>query len=387
MTHPAPIRVLQFLADFNIGGTERHVLGLVASLDPSRFSPVMACLKRRGPFLEAVESARIPLVEYRVESFLSPRAAMSQLRFWSDLRREETHIVHTYGFYANLFGILPARLARRPLVVASIRDTGAHLDRLKKSLQRSSCMLADHLIVNAEAVRKWLIEEGYPARKLTVIRNGIPVRPRVLRSGAFHRESGLGPDNPLVGVVARLNAVKGVEFFLEAAAVIAARNDRVRFVVIGDGPLRPALEGRARGLGLERKVLFTGFRTDVANILPELSVSVLPSLSEGLPNTVLESMAAGVPVVCTRVGGTGEIITDGDNGLLVEPGDSAALACAIGEILDQPALGRRLGESGRARIERDFSERDAANRTEQLYLNLLAAKRARARALVGSYVD
>ncbi|HKN47018.1 MAG TPA: glycosyltransferase, partial [Candidatus Polarisedimenticolia bacterium] len=174
-----------------------------------------------------------------------------------------------------------------------------------------------------------------------------------------------------------------------AAAIVAARSPSVRFLIVGDRLIlkdgaivgdverRESLENRARRLGLEGRVVFTGFRLDVPELLAEVAVSVLPSLSEGLPNAVLESMAACVPVVATRVGGVPEAVEDGASGILVPPGDGAALARAIGMLLEKPDLARRLGRAGRERAEGNFSLDRMVRRTQGLYVGMLERVMAR----------
>ncbi len=390
------IRILEFVAAFAIGGTERHVVNLGHALDRSSFDLTFACLKRFGDLLAEIDTRRIPISEYRVKSLYPHKTLREQLKFARDLRRNRTHIVHSYNAYANIFALPAARLARTPLVIASIRDTGIYLTPTQSRVQRFLCRFADCILVNAEAVRRWLEGQGYPSEKIAVIRNGVDLarfRPRP-GNGAIRRSLGLPPRSPLVAVFARLDQNKGIEYFLEAAAIVAARNPGVRFLIVGDkfvlkeGAIvgdvahRESLEGRARRLGLEGRVAFTGFRLDVPEILAEVSVSVLPSLSEGLPNAVLESMAAGVPVVATRVGGIPEAVEDGLSGMLVPPGDGAALARAIGMLLEKPELARRLGRAGRERVEVSFSLDRMVRRTQGLYVGMLEramARRARGR--------
>jgi glycosyltransferase involved in cell wall biosynthesis len=165
--------------------------------------------------------------------------------------------------------------------------------------------------------------------------------------------------------------MKGVEYFLDAAALLAPRFPEVRFLIVGDGAGRNELEAHAGRLGLAERVTFTGFRTDVPDLLPEAAISVLPSLSEGLSNSLLESMAAGVPVVAARVGGNPEIVEHDVSGLLVPVRDSAALAGAISTLLEDPQLAARLGEAGRRRVAELFSMERSLSEVEGLYERLV----------------
>ena len=372
------VRVLNFVGVFAIGGTERHVVNLARELDSSQFELYLACFEKAGQFLHELESLSIPITEYRISSFFNFQAIRQQFRFASYLRRHKIQVVHTYGFYTTVFAVPAAKLARVPVVVVSIRDVGEQLTARQLMVQRMACRLADSVLVNAEAVRQWLIDNKYRADNIQVIRNGID-------SGRFDKpadrssireELGLPPHVPLVAMIGRINPLKGVEYFLEAAASVAKSFPDARFLVIGDCvpteiAYREELKRKAALLGFGKRIVFTGFRLDIANLLSQISISVLPSLSEGLSNVLIESMAAGVPVIATRVGGSPELIENGTSGLLVQPANSAELASAMSLLIQEPEFARRLGEAGKRRIREQFSLRKMVRSTEQYYLEML----------------
>src|SRR5207249_1734650 len=159
------------------------------------------------------------------------------------------------------------------------------------------------------------------------------------------------------------------------AADVAARFPSVRFLIVGESCMDPSyrleLEQRARNLNLTGRIIFTGQRSDVPQIMREIDISVLPSLTESFSNTLLESMANGLPVVATNVGGNPEIVSDGINGLLVPPKDPAALSRAIVELLGNPELARRLGRAARQKVVNEYSVECLLRRTEDLYIGLL----------------
>jgi glycosyltransferase involved in cell wall biosynthesis len=198
----------------------------------------------------------------------------------------------------------------------------------------------------------------------------------------LRQELGLPPHTRLIAVCSRLTPMKGIEHLLDAASVVGRGRPDLRFLVIGgpshigDGSYKSELERYAASLGLGNRVIFTGFRTDIAKILPEIDISVLPSLSEGLSNSLLEAMAAGVPVIATRVGGTPEAVEDGKTGLLVPPADLSALIRAITFLLDNPQSARRMSEEGRHHVLSSFSVQKMVQDTESLYFRLLHASRA-----------
>jgi glycosyltransferase involved in cell wall biosynthesis len=382
------IRLLKFVVCFGIGGTERQVVNFARGLDSSRFELHLACLKRWGQFLKEIEESRRPLVEYPINCLYSYNSWIQRLKLATYLKRNRIHIVHTYDFSTNLFAIPAAWLAGVPVIVASIRNTAGYLTPAQSQVQRLMCRLADRIVVNAEAIRQGLIAEGYDPETVTVIRNGIDLS-RFARNGSDGRlrhELDLPPHAPLVAVLARLHPMKGIEDFLEAARIVSRGFPEARFLVVGsrsipqDGDVREdvahkkELENYAVRLGLKERVVFTGFRLDVPEILSEVAVSVLSSVtSEGLSNSLLESMAMGVPAVATTVGGSPEVVQDGVTGLLVPPRDPAALARAICLLLENRAMAFRLGQAGKQRVTEHFSLEKMVRETERLYLSLLGA--------------
>lgn len=381
------IRLLEFITSFHIGGTEKQFAALVRGLDPARFDLHLGCLRRVGDFLPALEELRAPITEYGSSSMLSVQALRMNLRLASYLRSRRIELVHSHGLYPNTFVIPAARLAGVPAIVASIRDMGEWWSAQQQRAQRIVCRLADRILVNAEAVKVWLASIGYDASRITVIPNGIDTSafdaPR--EPGLFRAEMGIAPGHSIVGVFSRMTQVAGVELkgishFVESAALIAKERDDVTFVVVGDGGCRPGLERRTRELGLEKRILFTGFRMDIPQILFEVAVAVSPSTAEALSNSVLESMAAGAPLVATRVGGTPEAVDDGVSGILVPPADPAALAAAIRRLLDDRDLAARLGRAARERVRERFSMERMVASTQRLYVDLLESANRRTRS-------
>jgi L-malate glycosyltransferase len=370
------IKLLKMLTNFRIGGTERQVANLARGIDSSQFDLHLACLCHTGELLEELETLRVPRPEFRIGSLYSPRTLWQGIRLAHYVRRNLIQIVHSYGFYPNVFAVPFARLAGAAIVVASIRDTGDLLTPMQTRLQKLVCRFADCVLVNAEAIRESLIEQGYDPSKIVVIRNGIALSnfARGERNAALRRDLGFPPSARLVAVFSRLNPMKGVEYFLDAAIILAERFPDVRFLVAGDGGSRKELEDRACRLGLGSRIVFAGFRSDVRELLSEAAISVLPSLSEGTSNTLLESMAAGIPVIATRVGGNPEVIEDGVSGLLVPPRDSAAIAAAMIRLLEDEDLALRLGQAGMRRVSELFSLSGSVQQTEHLYQRLVEVK-------------
>jgi glycosyltransferase involved in cell wall biosynthesis len=372
---PNRIRLLKMLTSFHIGGTERQVVNLALGIDPSRFDLHLACLRSSGTLMGELEALQIPRPEFRIGRFYNPVTFWQGMRLAQYIRKNRIQIVHSYGFYSNVFTVPTAWLAGKSFVVASIRDTGDVLTPAQRRVQRMVCRLADCVLVNAEAIRDTLVEQGYAPGKIIVIRNGITLEKfgKRQRNSVLREELALPLFAPLVVVFSRLNQMKGIQYFLDAAIILAGRFPDVRFLVVGDGESRKELEEYARRVGLGQRTVFTGFRSDVPELLSEAAVSVLPSLSEGLSNSLLESMASGVPVVATRVGGNPEVIEDGVTGLLVPLRDSAALAAAVGRLLEDKDLAASFGQAGIRRVAELFSMERSVHETEHLYQRLVEA--------------
>ena len=362
-----------------IGGTERQFVNVVHRLDRERFDLHLSCFRKFGAFLPDIEASGHPLTAYRIRSLYGVRTSMVQFQFANYLRKHRIEVVHTYGLYPNIFAIPAARVASVPVTIASVRDMGAHTTDMQRRVQQVVCRMATCVIANAEAVRDWLSQQGIAREKIRVIRNGLVLKDLPPVDGPSIREEfGIPYDAPIVGAICRLTRIKGIDYLVEAAGIVHARHPNAYFVVLGDGECKAELIQRATQLGIHSRIVFTGFRTDTARFLSAFTVSVLPSLTEGLSNTVMESMAAGVPVVATNVGGTPEILSDGVTGLLVKPKNATVLANAISTLLDNPEFARQLGQAGKKHIVQEFSMDQTVRRTEALYQELLAQPRRKA---------
>ena len=229
--------------------------------------------------------------------------------------------------------------------------------------------LTDGLVANSEACRRAVVAaENLSPSRIVVMENGVDLG----RFPQSRLHTVRPPSQPrCIGVTANLRAVKGLDVFLRAAALVAAKQPNVSFAIAGEGPLRPALTQQARELGLEGRLAMPGSVKDIPTFLAGLDVAVLPSHSEGLSNALLEYMAAGKALVATAVGGNVQLVEDGRHGLLVPPGDPEKLAAAITRLLTDPVLAQRLGTAARRRTEERYSRQRMMQRFETLYLNLV----------------
>jgi glycosyltransferase involved in cell wall biosynthesis len=219
--------------------------------------------------------------------------------------------------------------------------------------------------------------EGCPLEKIVIIPNGIAT-PSVPTTASAHGRAqalSVNADDKVVGTITRLVWKRGHEELLRAAALVARAEPAAKLLVVGDGPLRRSLEDQALSLGLNGGVRFLGAVPQAARLLPHFDVFVLSSVWEGMSNGLLEAMAAGRPVVATRVGGNPEVVVDGESGLLVPPKDPQALADAVLRLLRDRELAGRLGEAARRRVASEFTLEQMVQRLETLYDDLLARRR------------
>jgi len=371
------LQILKFLNHFSIGGTERQFVHVANRLDRSRFAVGIACMRREGPLLESL-SSDMPIYTYPVRgSLYSWGSVRSQFRLMRDVRRRQFDIVHTYGWYPNVFAIPASRLAMRPAILASIRDAGAYMTDAKIQALKFVCRIADRVLANSSAGRKWLIEQGVNDEKIEVIRNGIDLprsHERVTRFNLARREFRIPTDVPVCACIGRVVSGKGIDFYLRAARIVADQGRDVRFLMIGadsvEHEYQSDLKHLARQLNVEDRVIFTGQRQDVSEILKDVDIVVHPSLTEGLSNVILEAMAAGIPVVATNVGGNPELVEDGRSGFLVPVESAGEIANAICRLLDQPEMAHAFGARARQRVIEEFTLDRMLSKTEDLYLRL-----------------
>jgi glycosyltransferase involved in cell wall biosynthesis len=363
---------------FNTGGSERQAVQLVRLLHESgRYTVHVACLNSEGILAdEAKFCSSTDVQEYRLSSFYDRNMARQLRRFARFLKEQGIQIVHTHDFYTNIFGMLGSRIAGTPVRLASRRETTGIRSRMQKRIERFSIRLAHAVVANAGAVKDQLTLEGVPGPKIEVIYNGVTVDPARDLSTTERNNilAGLGlpVDRPLVTLVANMRLpVKDHPTFLRAAWRIKDRFPSAAFVLAGDGPLTGEIKALTGELGLAADVFFTGTCKDVAGLLAVSKIGVLSSRAEGFSNSILEYMAASLPVVVTDVGGAREAVTDGQTGYIVAPGDDAAMADRIVELLRDPESARRIGKAGRDAVEQGFSCSVRLARTEELYDRLL----------------
>jgi len=354
----AKLRLALCITELEPGGAERALVQLATGLDRNRFDPVVYCLAARPPqaaaaLVAALESAGIAV------HFLNGRGVRDTLSVLRRLTRlftlQRPHVVQTFLFHANILGRLAARRAGISRVVCGIR-VAERRGRWRLWADRWTSRWVDLNVCVSQAVADFSSARGrLPKERLMVIPNGIDVAAFDRAAAADLTSLGLRPGRRAVTFVGRLDEQKGVRWLLEHAPAWLARLDRHDLLIVGRGPQRATLEELARQRGIGPRVYFVGWREDVAAILKASDVLVLPSAWEGMPNVVLEAMAARRPVVATDVEGVRELLGPAAESQVVPPGDAESFSCKLVALADDAMLASQLGEANRRRVEEQFS--------------------------------
>jgi len=290
------------------------------------------------------------------------------------LKRERIQVIHMHSSHASTLGGWAARLAHVPVRVISRRvDFSTQSNPFRKLKYQWGI---DRIIAISEGVKRVLIEDGLDPDRIEVIHSGIDPKPfdPNLPNAEVRREFGISEKAPVVGCIAHFADHKGHRYLIEAAARVAASIPEVRFLLVGEGELRTAIELQIKDLQLGPNVILTGFRTDIPRLLAAIDIVVLSSHLEGLGTSLLDAMAMARPVVATRVGGIPEIVEEGVTGQLVPPRDPKSLADALINLIRRPGDGRRMGAAGRERMLSEFSAEGMVAGTESIYKKILISK-------------
>lgn len=372
-----PARLAHVVLGLNVGGLERVVLRLIERTPRDRFTPVVCALQEPGALASELERMGVPIAVVPRRPGLDPALPM-RLSAWLD--REGIDLVHTHNPSPHLYGALAAALARNagrsgapgPRVVHTKHGRNYPGVRRKVLVNRLASSLTDKVVAVSDDARAVAIDvEGVDPSKVVTILNGVDTDEfRPGDAAAARARLGLPQGGYHVGCVARLSPEKDHATLLSAFAALRAGRPDAHLTLIGDGPLRKELEAEAARLSLGGGVTFAGTRGDIAELLPAFDVFVLSSTTEGISLTLVEAASAGLPIVATRVGGNPEIVRDGETGLLVPPGDPAALAAGL-ELLASDPDRAEMGRRGRARMVERFSVDRMVQAYEHLYAEVL----------------
>ncbi|MFH1045734.1 MAG: glycosyltransferase [Candidatus Omnitrophota bacterium] len=373
-------RILFIHSNLDIGGAQKMRLTLLQSLDRNEYDIRILCLERKGQLGEQAEQRGF-IVDVlnqsdRLYNFLTT------FKLFRYLKRNQFLIVQSSLFRANFHSRIAAKLAGVPVIIAEEHGEHYQFKRLKlfpyALIDRILSFFTDRIICCAQQMRLSLAKiEGIPAQKITVILNAVMEESLALKKskGVVRQELGINGHSAVIGTIGVLSKAKAQAVLLRAFSEVLKVIPESTLVIVGDGPLRPKLKKYAQDLKIDHRVIFTGERRDVADLLNIMDVFVLSSESEGLPITLLEAMYLGVPCVVSKVGGIPEIIEDGKTGYLFSFPDFKDLADKIKTLLNHPDLARKLTLAAQGEVKENFLSMQYANKLAKLHRDLLISKK------------
>jgi len=376
----AKIRVLQLTTDSKIAGAEVLLLLFAQGYDRNKFDVHFCTLAPRGDFHLALQERGVKGFSLDVRNLCSLPAALMKLR--KIIRRKKIDIVHTHLHHASFLGMLAARTNRVPIPLLTRHYTAyfyAQGNTFHSYLDKISSRLAVKIISVSEAVKSSLMQaEGLDGNKIVTIYNGIdPARFDSVKENLKRKlltELRVNDRYPVLGHIATLHPCKGHIYLFKALISIRKVYPNVLLLVVGDGLMRKELRTYVAEGGLSENIVFTGHRREIPEILSLIDIAVQPSIDEALGISILEAMAAGKPVVATRLGGIPEIVNQGETGLLIQPKNPMALSKAILKLATDRKLAQRMGRAGRLRVAKRFGIQNMIKKTEALYEQLFLEK-------------
>jgi len=368
VTSQQPVRVLHLLPELSLGGMEQGVVTLLNGLLPKH---IVGSVCSFDAAIDSIRARLDPCIPVHVLGRRSGNDPMLVWRLIRLFRREKPHIVHSHSWGTLCEGYVSARLARVRHFVHGEHGT---LELRPRSLpiQRWVWSRADRVLsVSSKLADRMALDFGFPRDRVRVIRNGADLTKfGIIPRSEARKAMGIPDAEFVIGTVGRLVPVKDHETLFSALVQLKSAGIKCLALVAGEGPLRSELERRARALDLESTLRFLGNRDDIYRVLAMLDVFVLSSVSEGLPNTILEAMASGLPVVSTHVGGVEELVENGRTGMLVPSKNAEMLAGAVSTLARDAELRRRMGTQGQQKARAEFGLQRMLDEYERFYLDL-----------------
>jgi L-malate glycosyltransferase len=366
------MKILHFIDSLNIGGSEGQTAEVAARQAAAGHAVSIGCLHLDGPNLSALREKGVACQEFPLRGSLfgvdGIRSVVALARF---IRRGKFDVVHTHDLYSNLVAVPAAAIARTPRIISSRRDLASwwwytpRNRRILRWIQR----LSHVVIANSESVKRFLVDEdGFSPAHVSVVYNAVDPTRFASRSDRGILFPGRGPDTYLFAVVANMHThTKGHKYVIEAVASLCKSHPEAHIVLVGDGALRSEFELQAKTLGVSENCVFLGARADVPAILSVCDAAILPSLAEGFPNSVLEYLAAGKPVIASSVGGIPEVIEHGVTGLLVPPKEAGQLEDAMRFLLENREAAQTMARRGQDLVGLQFTYDALLSRLESIY--------------------
>ncbi|MCZ6538907.1 MAG: glycosyltransferase [Chloroflexi bacterium] len=364
------IKVLHLITSLEVGGAQHGLLLGLPRFNPDRYEHIVCSLMDR---MQMAAQFRQAGIEVRTLGLKRKTDLAVAFRLRALLKQLRPDILHTYLLHSNVLGRIVGRLVGVPAIISSERTIG-QASRWGRLATRLTNPLTDAVEANSETVARSIERDlGVSPDKIEVVRSGVDLDAYdgSPRRTEIRSELQLTDDQHLVLYVGRLRSVKGVEYGIRAFALASAQHPNMHLAIAGEGEQLGDLQDLAKELGINEKTTFLGVRNDLPDLLSAADSVLMPSLTEGFPRIAIEAMAAGKPVIATRVGGTPEAIVDGETGILVPATDIDAMASALAKLVGDSTLQSRLGTAGRQRARQNYSVDNYVARLDGLYRQLL----------------
>jgi len=364
-----PVPVLLTVRELGIGGCENDLTKVAVGLDRARFEPHVAAVLPQGIRVPQLRAADVPIFHFQVKSMRSLSWVVASNRLREYIRRHRIQLVHAFDAPTDLLGIPIASLARVPVIIKSHLWYRKGLSRGHKAFLAGTDRLVDAVLVNSRAAQRDIVEcHGVDASKTWLCYNGVDTRRfRPLETTA----RSVSATNVVVGTVCALRDEKRLDILIDAFARLRSAKPELRLEIVGSGPMLNDLQAQSQRLSIAEVTHFEPTTNDVPSWMHRIDVFVLSSETESFPNALLEAMACGCCVIASRVGGVPELVRDGHNGLLFEPGNVAELAAKLEHVINNPDLRRRLAAEAARTAAEGFSIENAVSSTAQLYEKML----------------
>ena len=371
------VNLLYVIQNDQFGGGERGFSQLIRGLDPRIFK-VFVATTMAGRFYQEIRDAgatviNIPFGRLEVVRILNRLVPL--------INDENIQLIHSQGARADFFARIAGRLGKVPGIVSTIQMPveGFNVSWPRKlvyvMLDRFSERFVDRFIVVSHALNEHLSKNRRIAgNKIALIYNGVELDTLNYsreKTANIRKEFNISPDSPLIAAAGRMVWQKGFEYFIRTIPKVVYDIPEAKFLLVGDGPLRTNLESLARDLKVDNTLLFTGFRSDIQELLAAIDILTIPSILEGFPMITLEAMAMATPIVATQIQGMTEQISNGKEGILVPPKNSEALAAGLLRMITDKSLASKLSLAARRRAEKFFSVEQMVSKTQNVYLSLL----------------
>ncbi len=365
-----PIPVLLLAQALGAGGSERQLSLIAQHLDPTEFEPHVGCMRLEGERYQELRAAGVPIVHFPLLTFGSLSTLSCARALGRYVARHRIQVVHSFDSPTNLFAPPVVRALTNAAIVTSQRAHRQLTTRPQRDLLRITDTMADAIVVNCDFLRRHLVEEEKaPAAKVVCCYNGIdlsrfspggPEKPRELQGASL-----------VIGTVCALRPEKDLGTLLEAFATVCHLRDGMRLAIVGDGVVEGELRTRATSLGIGKQCLFLPGRAAVEEVLRGIDIFVLPSLTEGLSNSLMEAMACGCTAVASCVGGNPELLRHQETGLLFQPGNRAELAACLGRLVEDRELRARFGIAGRCWIREQHAHSSSVRAMASIYRTVI----------------